>query len=704
MVGMEEADLVKERLQAITDKRKVQEDIAHKKMEIDKEKLKLQHLKKKSLREQWLMDGAAIQSPQQRETLRGDQQQTKFLQTSIHRIEKEIEAMEREETMISKNEGFILKRLKAIEKTPEEIIKEANENFKEASLDVPKFYKPQISRKQSFKFNKDTPKQTMFAMEINVQKDLRTGESRVLSTSTVNPQELQQRGVKVYDDGRKSVYALQSDGSHLGNGVDELSPIEVEELLRAATEQKKSQRGPRGHQGHQESAPAFSPNYSPRGHQEPVPVISPNCGPLGHQEPVPAFSPNCGPRGHQEAVPAFSPNYSPRGHQEPVPAFSPNCGPRGHQEPVPAFSPNCGPRGHQEAVPVFSTPCGPLVHQEPVPAFSTPCDLRSHQELSPMEVEKLLRKAIVQKMPQSGAFSQDHQVHQKSVPAFSTTSGRSASASNRPQQSHAKVLQGTNGNGYQQELYEHDVLSRKELHYIDGVHYSGPESLSSSPHIPVPSFICRKDEEYYQPTNGYNQNPFSYGGEFHPTHNSYHSPRESQQGGMFYNSLAKKDQKSSPIYQEDLHFSILNAIDTSEPITAIFMGYQTAKDDSGRGLGYEGSIRAELVVIGDEDGVDESNPQLNTYNRDGCNNWGYHHSQPQQKLIQYMAEPTANINANNASPYTASKKLVYPGQQAKEACYPYSDGQMDGTEKHPAPGILKIQKIQKRKKPCCMLM
>ncbi|XP_064847974.1 palmdelphin [Oncorhynchus masou masou] len=570
---MEEADLVKERLQAIMDKRKVQEDIAHKKLEIDKEKLKLQHLKKKSLREQWLMDGAAAQSPQQRETLRGDQQQTKLLQTSIHRIEKEIEAMEREETMISKNEGFILKRLKAIEKTPEEIIKEANENFKEATLDVPKFYKPQISRKQSFKFNKDTPKQTMFAMEINVQKDLRTGESRVLSTSTVTPQELQQRGVKVYDDGRKSVYALQSDGSHLGNRVDELSPIEVEELLRAATEQKKSQRGPRGHQGHQESAPAFSPN--------------------------------CGPRGHQQAVPSFSPNYSPLGHQEPVPAFSPNCGPR---------------------------------------------------------------------------------------------------ASNKPQQSHAKVLQGTNGNGYQQELYEHDVHSRKDLHYIDGVHHSGPESLSSSPHIPVPSFICRKDEEYYQPTNGYNQNPFSYGGEFHPTHNSYHSPRESQQGGMFYNSSAKKDQKPSPIYQEDLHFSILNAIDTSEPITAIFMGYQTAKDDSGRGLGYEGSIRAELVVIGDEDGVDESNPQLNTYNPDGYNNWGYHHSQPQQKLIHYMAETTANINANNASPYTASKKLVYPGQQAKEAIYPYSDGQLDGTEKHPAPGIRKIQKIQKRKKPCCMHM
>uniref|UniRef100_A0A8B9GXQ1 Palmdelphin n=1 Tax=Astyanax mexicanus TaxID=7994 RepID=A0A8B9GXQ1_ASTMX len=74
---------------------------------------------------------------------------------------------------------------------------------------------------------------SLFAMEINVQKDLRTGESRVISTSTVSTQELQNRGIKVYDDGRKSVYALRSDAIQPGaNGVDELSPTEVEELLR----------------------------------------------------------------------------------------------------------------------------------------------------------------------------------------------------------------------------------------------------------------------------------------------------------------------------------------------------------------------------------------------------------------------------------------------------------------------------------------
>lgn len=77
-------------------------------------------------------------------------------------------------------------------------------------------------------------------MEINVQKDLRTGQSRVLSTSTVPAQELKQRGIKVYDDGRKTVYALHSAlDQPEANEVDELSPKEVENLLKLATEKRK---------------------------------------------------------------------------------------------------------------------------------------------------------------------------------------------------------------------------------------------------------------------------------------------------------------------------------------------------------------------------------------------------------------------------------------------------------------------------------
>lgn len=209
------------------------------------------------------MDGSVTQNSHQKQNLLADQQQTRLLQLNIHRIEKEIEALEREESLISTNEGFILKRLRAVEKSSEDIIKEAKENFKKELVQsapvlpaLPPSYKLLPPRPPPDRHtDSEQPQQTLFAMEINIQKDLRTGESRVVSTATVTPQELEQRGVKVYDDGRKCVYAMRCDGAGLGShGVDELTPSEVEQLLREAT-QSKYQREPtysstsRGHQG-----------------------------------------------------------------------------------------------------------------------------------------------------------------------------------------------------------------------------------------------------------------------------------------------------------------------------------------------------------------------------------------------------------------------------------------------------------------------
>lgn len=51
----------------------------------------------------------------------------------------------------------------------------------------------------------------LFAMEINVTKNPLTGESAVLSTAAVPPEDFNlHAGHKVYDDGRKCVYALNS--------------------------------------------------------------------------------------------------------------------------------------------------------------------------------------------------------------------------------------------------------------------------------------------------------------------------------------------------------------------------------------------------------------------------------------------------------------------------------------------------------------
>lgn len=124
---MEEAELLKERLQAITDKRKLQEEITQKRHTVEEEKLKHQHLKKKALREKWLLDGLNTFTPKELEEMQNqnqeDQQQMKELEQSILRLEKEIEDLEKKELTISAKEKTILKRLKSVERTTEDIIK-----------------------------------------------------------------------------------------------------------------------------------------------------------------------------------------------------------------------------------------------------------------------------------------------------------------------------------------------------------------------------------------------------------------------------------------------------------------------------------------------------------------------------------------------------------------------------------------------------
>lgn len=76
-----------------------------------------------------------------------------------------------------------------------------------------------------------------FAMEISVEHDKRTGKSQVVSTATTTPETIQDRALKVYDDGRKCVYALHPDGDKMLSGpVGEMTLTDVEELLHQATD------------------------------------------------------------------------------------------------------------------------------------------------------------------------------------------------------------------------------------------------------------------------------------------------------------------------------------------------------------------------------------------------------------------------------------------------------------------------------------
>ncbi|XP_062376570.1 palmdelphin-like [Sardina pilchardus] len=367
---MEEAGLLKERLQAITDKRRVQEDIAKKRRQIEEEKLKLQYLKKKALREQWLMDGLSGQTEEEQEALKtqaqDDQQQTELLQSNISRIEEEIEALEAEEIRISSNEQRILKRLKEVEKTAEDIIKELNADIPKEPVqyiyspipDMPKTYKPSLLRKKSPKQEPDgDPKRAMFAMEISVELDKRTGESQVLSSTTITTDDIQSKGVKVFDDGRKSVYALSSDGRPLeSKGVDELSPGDVEELLRKAEEKKT----PPDVQLHE---PVFSSPYSrpntPRKSDRDQNSPAPNglWTPTNTPSPLPAdrqATPSPRPATHSPLHIPDPPNYSVSGGKlspYPTPKSAQTNGGRGTQRGTdghrvsPARSPMPGLKG-----------------------------------------------------------------------------------------------------------------------------------------------------------------------------------------------------------------------------------------------------------------------------------------------------------------------------------------------------------------------
>ncbi|XP_010284430.1 PREDICTED: paralemmin-2, partial [Phaethon lepturus] len=71
-------------------------------------------------------------------------------------------------------------------------------------------------------------------MEINVEKDKQTGETKIVSASPVGLDEAHQRGFKVYDDGTKVVYEVHSGGTVVENGVHKLISKDVDELMQKA--------------------------------------------------------------------------------------------------------------------------------------------------------------------------------------------------------------------------------------------------------------------------------------------------------------------------------------------------------------------------------------------------------------------------------------------------------------------------------------
>uniref|UniRef100_A0A3B5LEZ0 Paralemmin-1 n=1 Tax=Xiphophorus couchianus TaxID=32473 RepID=A0A3B5LEZ0_9TELE len=181
------------RLQQLAEKRKWQTEMENKRRQLEDERRALQHLKSKVLRERWLLEGPAgpdqnqNRDPDQvRTQLEEDEARSRTLEESIRRLEQEVSSLETGPVSQTITHSVV----------------------------------------------------TMYSVEIKVERDRVTGETRVLSTNTKLPVDLSDQGVKVYEDEQKVVHGVMSSMVHEMNGDDAhlLSSVEVEELIHKADE------------------------------------------------------------------------------------------------------------------------------------------------------------------------------------------------------------------------------------------------------------------------------------------------------------------------------------------------------------------------------------------------------------------------------------------------------------------------------------
>ncbi|XP_067370077.1 paralemmin 1a isoform X3 [Channa argus] len=219
-----------ERLQLIAEKRKWQTEIENKKRQLEDDRRALQHLKSKALRERWLLDGASSGQEQDevKRQLEQDDAKTRTLEETINRLEQELFSLETGAVCQTKSHTTVtFEPVKAVEvkgqtNHPEDKAAPSRQVVKEV-----KVYKSENGKNP--RETMDEMKRAMYSVEIKVERDNLTGETRVLSTNTMLPVDLSHQGVKVYEDERKVVHEMNGEDAHL------LSSSEVEELIHEAS-------------------------------------------------------------------------------------------------------------------------------------------------------------------------------------------------------------------------------------------------------------------------------------------------------------------------------------------------------------------------------------------------------------------------------------------------------------------------------------
>ncbi|XP_073399476.1 paralemmin-1 isoform X4 [Dendrobates tinctorius] len=223
-----ESQSQQDRLQMIAEKRRRQVEIENKRRQLEDDRRQLQHLKSKALRERWLLEGAPASTPEEDEAtkkqMQEDELKTQELEDNIQSLENEIELLETGMSSTSTKESL------ASEPDNQEVTR-TNKTIMNTARDQTTSQSP-VKKTDS----PDMMRAAMYSVEITVEKDRITGETKVLSSNTVLPQEYPMQGVKVYEDAQKVVHAVRSEVAAPNDTIHQLSSTEVEDLIHKAEE------------------------------------------------------------------------------------------------------------------------------------------------------------------------------------------------------------------------------------------------------------------------------------------------------------------------------------------------------------------------------------------------------------------------------------------------------------------------------------
>ncbi|XP_035311850.1 paralemmin-1 isoform X1 [Cricetulus griseus] len=237
-----------ERLQAIAEKRRKQAEIEGKRRQLEDDRRQLQYLKSKALRERWLLEGTPSSASEGNEDMRKqmqeDEQKVRVLEESITRLEKEIDVLE-----FGESAPAAPKENSAVPSPVQPLCASPAKEEQKSDVMVNSQQTPQGTPKENRMSSTPvrTPggstmmKAAMYSVEITVEKDKVTGETRVLSSTTLLPRDPLPQGVKVYEDETKVVHAVDGIAE---NGIQPLSSSEVDELIHKADEVTLSEVGP----------------------------------------------------------------------------------------------------------------------------------------------------------------------------------------------------------------------------------------------------------------------------------------------------------------------------------------------------------------------------------------------------------------------------------------------------------------------------